>query len=175
MKEKITYNPTEQRKTKPKIEDILPLYLEGDSLENAMSFVAWLRKNKMSPGWRSPNSWCSSYKGKVVTYIKLGQEAYVDSDYDSWQIVFFNHYNEEFDDLLDKHIKEIIWSKIRFCSCCANYKCAPGVQAMILGEKLDKNICHYMSLRFNNPNIEELECAKKLALACVKMILNSPK
>ena len=158
------YDPVEQRKTKPKIEDILPIYLDGDSLKNATDFVAFLRKNKMNPGWRSPNSWCSSYKGKVVTYIKLGHAAYMDSEYDSWQVVFFSHFDND-DTLFDEHIKKIIWSKIRFCKCCAGYSCAPGVRGSILGKKFDDNICRHMSLLFNNPNAEELELVKILAIS----------
>jgi len=69
--EKNSYNPIEQRKTKPKIDDILPIYLGDSTLEKAMEFVAFLRESKMNPGWRSPNSWCASCKGKVVVYIKI--------------------------------------------------------------------------------------------------------
>ena len=91
--EKDIYNPIEQRKTKSKIDDILPIYLDNSKAEMAMAFVSFLRENKMSPGWRSPNSWCSSYKGKVVAYIKIADAAYGNKKFDSWQIVFFGHYN----------------------------------------------------------------------------------
>jgi len=61
-----------------------------------------------------------SYKGKVVTYIKIGDAAYVNTKYDSWQIVFFGHYNYENEELFDKYTEKIAWSKIRFCECCTN-------------------------------------------------------
>ena len=159
----LMYNPNEQRKTKPKIDDILPIYLDGDALKNATDFVAFLRENKMSPGWRSPNSWCCSYKGKVVTYIKLGHAAYVNSEYDSWQIVFFDRYNDV--GFLDENTKKIAQSKIRFCERCTNFSCAPGIKATIFNTEWEDNICCYMSLRFNNPDTDELNCAKKLSLA----------
>lgn len=171
MEEKETYNSVEQRKTKPKIEDILPIYLAGETLKNAMDFVSFLRANKMSPGWRSPNSWCASYKGKVVAYIKLADAAYVDSEYDSWQIVFFDHFNDESEDLCDVATKQMIWSKVRFCTSCSNFNCAPGIRGTILRKALDDNICCYMSLRFNHPDVEELECAKKLVMTRRKIIL----
>ena len=166
--EKNAYHPIEQRKTKPKIEDILPIFLNDGELKNAMDFVAFLRENKMSPGWRSPNSWCASYKGKVVTYIKIGDASYVDTKYDSWQIVFFGHYNYENEELFDEHTKKIAWSKIRFCECCANCKHAPGINATILNKALDDNICCYMSLRFNAPDTDELSCAKNLVITSKK-------
>jgi hypothetical protein len=61
----------------------------------------------MSPGWRSPNSWCVSCKGKVVIYIKIGDAAYVKSEFYSWQIVFFDHFNYENEELLDAYTKKI--------------------------------------------------------------------
>jgi len=170
MMEKNRCNPIEQRKTKPKIEDILSIYLDGSTLENALDFVTFLRENKMSPGWRSPNSWCSSYKGKVVTYVKIGDAAYVNTKYDSWQIVFFGHYNYENEELFDEHTKKIAWSKIRFCECCTNCKHAPGINATILKKELEDNICCYMSLRFNDPDMEELNCAKALVMASKKQM-----
>ena len=165
------HNPIEQRKTKPKIEDVLPIYLDGDSLKNATDFVAFLREHKMSPGWRSPNSWCSNYKGKVVAYIKLGESAYQNSKSDFWQIVFQNHYNDESKALFDEHTIKIVWSKIRFCTCCADFSCAPGVRGTILGKELDSNVCRHMSLLFNNPDTDELKCVKKLALSSKKIFL----
>ena len=41
----------EQKRTKPKIEDLIPVYVAGDNPQNAFDLVAWLRENKMSPGW----------------------------------------------------------------------------------------------------------------------------
>ena len=168
--EKDIYNPIEQRKTKPKIDDILPIYLDNSKVEMAMAFVSFLRENKMSPGWRSPNSWCSSYKGKVVAYIKIADAAYGNKKFDSWQIVFFGHYNYENEGLFDEHNKKIAWSKIRFCECCNNCKHSPGIKATILNKELDANICCYMSLRFNDPDIEELNCEMNLVMTSKKYI-----
>ncbi|MDR2569077.1 MAG: hypothetical protein LBD23_02105 [Oscillospiraceae bacterium] len=36
----------ERMKIKPKIEDILPIYLDGDVLTKAMDFIYFLRENK---------------------------------------------------------------------------------------------------------------------------------
>ena len=61
----------EQKANKPKVEDIIPNWLDGDMKNNALDFVTWLRVNKMSPTWASANSWKVSYKSKGVCYIKL--------------------------------------------------------------------------------------------------------
>jgi len=168
-------NPIEQRKSKPKIEQILPIYLDENTLRKAMDFVVFLKENKMNPGWRSPNSWCVSCKGKVVAYIKIGYAAYADSGFDSWQIVFFDHFNHENEGLFDEHTKLIGRSKIRFCERCANCKHALGISAKILGVPLNDNICCYMSMRFNNPTADELECIKKLVLANKDFIITNKK
>ena len=41
----------EQRKARPKIEDAIPEYMDGTMKAAALDFIAWLRANKMSPGW----------------------------------------------------------------------------------------------------------------------------
>ena len=169
------YDPIEQRKTKPKIEDILPLYLNDDNLLHASDFIAFLRENKMNPGWRSPNSWCVSYKGKVLVYIKLSEAAYLNSEYDFLQIVFQNHFNDESKGLFIERFKEIAWSKVRYCNCCTDFKCAPGVQASILGKNLDNNICRHMSFLFNNPDAEEVECIKMLIISCKESIIKNQR
>ena len=176
LMEKKTYDPTEydpieQRKIKPKIEDILPIYLDGDNLIHALDFIAFLREYKMNPGWRSPNSWCVNYKGKVVVYIKLGKAAYLNSESDFWQMVFQSHFNDECKEMFNERFKEIARSKIRYCNCCTDFKCAPGVQASILGKELDKNICCHMSLIFNNPDAEEVKCIKMLTTSCKESII----
>jgi len=47
----------EQRATKPLIEDVVGSFLEGDTLQNAMDFIKFLRENNMNPRWVSGNSW----------------------------------------------------------------------------------------------------------------------
>ena len=42
-----------QGKNRPKLEDVLNDYLEGDILQNALNFVSWLRANKMAPQYIS--------------------------------------------------------------------------------------------------------------------------
>ena len=61
----------EQKKTKPLIEDVMPNYLEGDMLKNALEFIAYLRDNKMKPVWAITNGWKAVYKGKTLYYIRL--------------------------------------------------------------------------------------------------------
>jgi len=43
----------QQAKDKPLIEDLIPVYLDGDATNRAMDFAAYMRKNKMKPVWAS--------------------------------------------------------------------------------------------------------------------------
>jgi len=60
-----------QKNIKPMIEDIMPHYLEGDRLESALEFVAFLRENKMKPVWAITNGWKAVHRGKTLYYIRL--------------------------------------------------------------------------------------------------------
>ena len=63
----------EQKKNRPKIEDVIPQYLAGDKIKSALDFIAYLRTNKMSPGWAGfTNAWKATNKGRTICYIKLG-------------------------------------------------------------------------------------------------------
>ena len=58
MSEKVNHDELilQQKTTKPVIEDVIGQFLEGDTLGNAMEFIAFLRENGMNPRWASANS-----------------------------------------------------------------------------------------------------------------------
>ena len=62
-----------QREVKPKIEDVLPFYLEGAELDAANEFVFHLRSCKINLRWAGVhNFWNAKSKGKNLCYVKLG-------------------------------------------------------------------------------------------------------
>jgi hypothetical protein len=60
---------------------------------------------------------------------------------------------------LDEHIKKIAWANVDFCGHCGGI-CNGGFHKTIFGIEFD----HVSSttFRFENPNAEAIECAKKL-------------
>ena len=59
----------EQKKIKPKIEDRITKCFAGEKAKNALDFVAWLRENKLSPGWSGTDGWNIRFKGKSLGTI----------------------------------------------------------------------------------------------------------
>jgi len=147
----------DQKKTKPKVEDVINNSLDGDQKQAALDFVAFIKLYKMTPQWASANSWAVSYKGKRVCYIKVGD--YVSGD-GSWCI----RPSVDYDDALFTFIEtagltEIIWGNLHYCRACG--RCAPGRSVTVFGREFDK-VCNAILFEFHDPDAATLDCAKKL-------------
>ena len=130
-----------QKESKPKIEDIVSVYLEGHSQRNAERFIAYLRGNKMAPRWMSTNSWKFCYKGKNVGFVRLKNG--------SWFISPFGR-PETYDECIRReNLCELVWSSLKPCEHCL--PCAPGKE-LTLGGKHFHNICGYFPIQFYDPD-----------------------
>jgi len=147
----------EQKKIKPKAEDIINALLDGDKRIRTQDFVAYVRSLKMSPVWASANSWAVSYKGKRVCYIK------VSSNGSSWCMRPAVGYDDSFHIFaFNENLVNIMIGNIHFCGSCG--KCAPGKSAEFWGQRFE-NVCYSpIDFQFNNPGDAELECVKKLVI-----------
>ena len=147
----------EQKKTKPKAEDVISDLLDGNRKHAALDFVAFIKSYKMTPQWASANSWAVSYKGKRVCYIKVSD--YVSGD-GSWYIRPSVDYNDAlFSFIENEKLTEIIWNSLHYCRACG--KCAPGRSVTVCGKVFSK-VCHGILFEFHNPDAATLDCAKKL-------------
>ena len=168
----------EQKKTKPKFEDIAGDFLEGNVLKNALDFAAFLRENKISLVWRATNSWNADYKGERVCSFHIPYEPYASfAGIGSWVLRPAGWYGGEYENFIisDKH-KEIIWASVKQCSACdgryvgkkrpCNF--AKGNDIMIFGKKFE-SVCGYLLIE--NPSGEVLDFAKKWVEAKIQTIL----
>lgn len=157
---------SEQKTFKPKLEDASNESLNSDVLKNALEFVAYLRVNKMSPLWTSPNSWKVSYKSKGICYIKLGNG--------SLQINFHGSFVKDYEYIFaDSKLKETAWANVKYCEKC-NKNCIADkkwVHTSVLGKDFD-NVCKNIRIVMINPNAETIECAKKLVEKSCEDIMN---
>ncbi|MCL2286213.1 MAG: hypothetical protein FWC32_07595, partial [Firmicutes bacterium] len=155
----------QQQKIKPKIEDIIVEFLEGDRQQNALEFVAYLRTNKLNPCYASYNAWWVNYKGKRLISLRVGCKESVRYGLStgSWHI---GHWLQGFNfpDNIDDELKQFIWENTLPCIHCQN--CAPGHSGSILGKHFE-SICY---LRIENPDANGLEHVKKL-LECKKKVI----
>lgn len=147
----------ERKKAKPQAEEEINVLLTGERQRSALEFVSYVRSLRMTPQWTSTNSWAVSYKGKRVCYIKLVMR----QDENGWYIRPAVRYNEELRDFCrEEHLEDIMLDNVHFCVGCG--KCKPGTTAMFFDKEL-KHVCSSpIDFEFHNPNVEALECAKKL-------------
>jgi len=158
----------EQKATKPKIETILPEWIDGEMKKNALDFTAWLRASKMSPAWASANSWKASYKGKAICYVKLlysGREDDKNKKY-SWVIAVYYSDRDKYNALIERegllaHLRDNIW----YCNCTLQglpQNCGSRKDITILGKEI-KGVCgHYYPMYFCDPDTKVIQGIKKL-------------
>ena len=151
----------EQKKTKPLIEDVMPNYLEGNMLKNALEFVAYLRENKMKPSWAVTNGWKATYKGKTLYYIRLPlykshfnrpNQPSGTSWERSWCVTPFLMNLEKYENLITDEIsKKIVVDNL--------YGCVP--------------YCHQQNCSTKNPETKITVCGMELARYCSSFMLSN--
>jgi len=167
-----------QKISKPNIEDVLPHFLDGEALRNALDFAAYLRENKTKPSWKFHNSWCAVNKGKIYCYIRLSapnREAgfYHPNHPDekswerSWCITPWLSNLAKYEHLITDDVdKKIIADNLYGCvPYCRKNNCAPKKRITVCGTEIVR-YCHGMldnrSLWVVNPDKTEIDSIKKL-------------
>ena len=123
----------QQAKDKPLIEDLIPVYLDGDAKSRALGFVAYMREIKMKPVWKSTYTWQCVYKGKNICTIRIaidGERGY--SGPPTWvispSIVHIAMYEGT---VLSEGLQNIIWDNLGYCQYC--YLCGGGKKLKATG------------------------------------------
>lgn len=147
----------EGKKTKPQAEEEINALLISERKQNALDFVSYIKSLRMTPQWTSANSWAVSYKGKRVCYIKLVMR----QEENGWYIRPAVRYDDALRDFCrEEHLEEIMLENVHYCVGCG--KCKPGMTATFFDKEL-KYVCSSpIDFEFHNPNVEALDCVKKL-------------
>jgi len=154
-----------QKNTKPAIEDILELFLEGDRLKNALNFVAYLRENNMNPRWCAANSWrVTGKKSKPICRIDLGGTKHIWTSHfgiGDWQISELEGLERKYlDDFVsDNEVSTFVWDNIKPCQKCSD-KCGNRHRTYA-----GKDFAHCCGFVIKNPEPKGLDIAKKLVEA----------
>ena len=147
-----------------KIEDKFSEVLCGDSLKNALDFAAFLHANTMQYDGMQV-----TYDDKCVCYIHIDGAEQMPGPWTVWPE---GDYCEECEAVpMDEHMKEIAWKNIDICANCGGCKNPGGTHKKIFGKEFD-NVC-ITAMRFNNPDAEAIECAKKMVEIRKKEIQNN--
>jgi len=163
-----------QRKLRPKIEDVIPLMVGEDKQQNALEFVAWLRENKMSPGWGGiHNTWNVNYKGRVL--CKIGSS---ENKKNWWCYLYLANIERYEDIILSENLQNFVWDNVIFCVCapnapkikhlatmggtCMNARCA--ITVTICGKEFQYKCGNgtFRFYNFENPNETEIAALKRL-------------
>lgn len=163
-----------QRELKPKIEDVLPYFIDGEELEMAIKFVAYLRANKINLRWAGVhNFWNAKNKGKNICFVKLGAswlgrklpgtEVQV-----KWEVlpslINMDKYETK---IIDMNMQHYIWDGFAYCRSSCNNGCASPASKTILNKDFT-GLCNGMffgsrlPISFVNPDEAAIEAVKKL-------------
>ena len=150
----------EQKVAKPKVDEIMNASLKNDNKKNALEFVHFIKSLKMKPQWASANSWAVNYKNKRVCYIKVSKDTTEDG---FWSIRPSVEYDDDLYAFCQKeNLINIMLQSVHYCGACG--KCAPGKRVIFFGKELDNVCCAPIDFEFHNPDIEVMDCAKKLVI-----------
>jgi len=168
-----------QRELKPKIEDVLPYFLDSEELETALNFIAHLRTNKMNPRWAGVhNTWNCNYKGKTICFIRLGTTWHAtNSGNVKWEVspnlININAYEKE---IIYENMQNYIWDGLVYCKSCINANglqrgCSPGANKTVL----EKDITGLCSGFFNGRKPISFVNPDGTAIICIKRLLELEK
>ena len=164
----------EQKKTKPKIEDAIPEYLEGNLRKTAQDFVAYLRENKMKPSWMLTNSWKVNYKNKCICQMRIWADKinHFGPPGTSWVITPYLDYVDRYKaQIMDEGLQNTIWNNVFYCvhnsgrggkGCNPIKSCASGRSVMLFGKELKGICCTRPLIWFFDPDEMAIDCIKRL-------------
>jgi hypothetical protein len=149
----------EQRRTKPKFEDIVAsrTSMNDEEKQAAYAFLDYCNAQTITYTWSSTNRWNLKTKGKIIGYICIGVRSHDDN---SWRILLDLKELLQYEDFIQQEgLAEIICNNVHYCERC-NHKNPCCRSATILGNKFS-NICG-VCISFKNPNAEALDNAQKI-------------
>jgi len=160
----------DEKTTRPTLSDFIEGKLDGSAKQSLLDFIEYCKANKMPIRLSSGYLWGVYYKGKRVATIEItvkgvrrGQYTHKD---DSWIIgvSYVNFESNEIENLIkNENLSETICANITYCKgclkgCVGNQ--SQGITRKIAGKVFNK-VC-LSGVGFKNPDVEALDCVKKL-------------
>jgi len=160
----------QQRKTRPKAEDMICKYFEGEIKQNALDFVAWLKANKLSPRFAATNAWYIYHENDNFMQLRIDSKEWPTVELDTEKTAFclcFSAYTKFHDLLLNTEaLKEAVITGMKPCTDCSP-NCERREElpiARVCGEIVE-NTCVPYYLVFRDPSAEIIERVKKVILS----------
>jgi hypothetical protein len=151
--------------------------LTGEAQDLALGFITHLlsRGVEFERGggyWADKNYYIARYNGEAVCSIVINNDETIDEPV-GWVIWSDDSGVNSFESYpLDDHVREDAWANVDLPKvCCTTPSCKSC--KIIFGKAFD-GVCN-TTFRFDNPNTEEVECAKKLAEIRIEDIVTKMK
>ena len=148
----------EQRRTKPKLDDIITsrASMDEEAKQVAFAFLDYCNAKNITYKWSSTNRWNLNAKGKRIGYIGIGVRKHDDN---SWNIIIGLSELLQYEDFIQKEgLAEVICNNIHYCEGCNKVVCSRS--ATILGKEYH-NLCG-VGVCFKNPDAKALKSVKKI-------------
>ena len=145
----------EQARLKPKIEEIIPEYLEVESRQSLEELLDFCRANGIKCTWSATNIWKLSLKSKTAGMIYIGKFPCQKADIaKNWWCMHIPMFEEV---ILNENLTEVIHRNVLPCAH-GQKSCGPGKTMTIFG----KEFHGVHGVLFKNPDAETLSCIQKL-------------
>ena len=185
INEKLMQSYQQQKNGRRRIEDFIPEYLDGDIQKNMLDFAAWLRANKMSPGWAGfTNAWKATNKGRTICYMHLGAGGASNIKEVKFVVAaFLENIGKYEETVISEDLQNLLWDNVFYCVQkppeslppeesrhyaltypCNIWNCAPGKNITVCEKELT-NICRNGNRQhfwFHDPDGATLDSIKKL-------------
>jgi len=172
----------EQKKIKPKIEDIITERLDGDMKNLALDFVAHLRANKINPAWTLTDQWKVVSKGKNI--LRVGLSPWNPSGKNRRWVVtaYLQHLDTYAETIIAENLQQFLYDSVYYCvhkpshlppaedsrqyafqPPCNLWNCSPGKDTTVCGKELT-NICQNSNRQyfwFHDPDKATLNATRR--------------
>lgn len=141
--------------------------LTGDTQKLAHDFVTYLSTlgmqfEKGTGYWADKRYWMVKYNNEYVCFILVnGYGSVRHQDEPEGFHIWSDDSGEDWfvNSPLDEYTKEIAWKNVDYCVHCGGV-CEGGTHKTIFGKEFN-GVCR-TTFRFDNPDVEAMECAKQL-------------
>lgn len=116
--------------------------------------------------WADKHYWIIKYEGEYLYFILFGSDNADTEESGSWTVWSDDSNSEWYEDFrLDEHTKEIAQANVDICVNCGR------TNKTIFGKTFG-NVCR-TTFRFDSPDVEMVECAKRLVKIRVTDIIKN--
>lgn len=155
-----------QVKTKPKIEEIIPEYLDGEVKQSLIELLEFCGVNGIKYPWSATNRWKLKLKGETIGMIYIGKNPCLPGGENFEKNIWYTaiYMKEKF--VREKNLTEVIYKNVLPC-VRGEKTCKKSDTVTIFGKEF-KGACKDSGRRFMNPDAETLDCIKKWLKQCVQ-------